>query len=292
MSAISFNTGRLLIQYARRLSPCGHVLCQGCLQSWFRSAPPAEDEMHDEEDPLALVYRTKTCPCCRAVVRSRPTQLFIIKSIASALDKAKSADSRRNSPPPDPDPWAGIFPDLEEIMSTDDDEDEETDEEDEDEYGWVYGEEGYGTDSDEEPYEGEYVNARWQPPSVHVEAADFLFDELTEQDFKMLRRGATVQMIELFGMTYSHSEGLSIVLDDGNRIYLGWNIQLHPTDYTGEEYVDHIVSDVFERSERWSIHEREDGSWTAWKLVRETEEVTFDTTDSEEWETYDDDEEE
>jgi len=248
--------------------------------------------MHDDDDPLALMYRTKTCPCCRAIVRSRPTQLFIIKSIASALDKAKPADSRRNSPPPDPDPWAGIFPDLDDIMSTDDDEDEETDDEGEDEYGWVYGEEGYGTDSDEEPYVGEYIPAKWQPPSVHVETADFLFDELTEQDFKMLRRGATVQMIELFGMTYSHIDGLSITLDDGNQIYLGWNIRLHPSDYTGEEYVDHIVSDVFERGERWMVEERDNGSWTAWKLVRATEEVSFDTTDSEEWEAYDDDEEE
>ena len=123
---------RLLIWSVFRLSPCGHVLCQGCLQNWFRSAPPVEDEMVDEDDPLSLLYRTKSCPCCRTVVRSRPTQLFIIKSIASALDKAKSSDSRRNSPPPDPDPWAGIFPDPDDAMSTDDDEDEETDEEDED----------------------------------------------------------------------------------------------------------------------------------------------------------------
>ena len=248
--------------------------------------------MYDDNDPLALVYRTKTCPCCRTVVCSRPTQLFIIKSIASALDKAKSPGFRRSSPPPDPDPWAGIFPDPDDPMSTDDDEGEETGEEEEDEFGWVYRAEGYGTDSDEEPYQGDYVPAKWQPPSVHVETTDFLFDELSEEDFKMLRRGATVQMIELFNMSYSHDDGLSIVLDDGNRIYLGWNIRLHPSDYTGEEYVDHIVSDVFEKSERWMVDEKEDGSWTAWKLVREAEEVTFDTTDSEEWEAYDDDEEE
>jgi len=247
--------------------------------------------MYDDNDPLALVYRNKTCPCCRATVRSRPIQLFVIKSIASALDKARSSSSRRNSPPPDPDPWAGIFPDTDDPMSTDDGEEEDTDEE-EDEYGWVFGEEGYGTDSDEEPYHGDYIPARWQPPSNHVEATDFLFDDLSEGDFKMLRRGATVQMIELFSMTYTHDDGLSIVLDDGNRIYLGWNIRLHPSDYAGEEYVDHIVSDVFERGERWMVDEREDGSWTARKLVKETEEVPFDTTDSEEWEAYDDDEEE
>jgi len=247
--------------------------------------------MYDDDDPLALVHRTKTCPCCRTVVRSRPTQLFIIKSIASALDKAKSGP-RRGSPPPDPDPWAGIFPDPDDPMSTEDDEEGETDEDEEAGFGWVSGEEGYGTDSDEEPYEGDYVPAKWQPPSVHVEANDFLFDELSEEDFKMLRRGATVQMIELFNMSYSHDEGLSIVLDDGNRIHLGWNIRLHPSDYTGEEYVDHIVSDVIERDERWVVHESGGGSWTAWKLVRETEEVTFDTTDSEEWEAYDDDDEE
>lgn len=269
------------------LSPCGHVFCQNCLQDWFRSAPPAEDEMYDDADPLALIYRTKTCPCCRTAVRSRPTQLFIIKSITSALNKVKPSGSRRNSPPPDPDPWAGIFPGPDDLLSTDEDEDE-TDEEDDDGFGWVYGEDGYGTDSDEEPYEGEYVPARWQPPSVHVEAADFLFDDLTRGDFKMLRRGATVQMIELFNMSYSHEEGLSISLDDGNRVYLGWNIRLHPSDYAGEEYVDYIVNDVFERGERWNVDERADGTWTAWRFVRESEEVTFDTTDSEQWEAYED----
>lgn len=274
------------------LSPCGHVLCQGCLQSWFKSAPPAEDEMWDDAD-YTLIYRTKTCPCCRTVVRSRPTQLFIIKSIASAFNKAKPSGLQRGSPPPDPDPWAGIFsPDPSDSTSTDEDEEEDTEEEDEDRYDWMYGEDGYGTDSDEEPYQGDYVPARWQPPSAHVETTDFLFDDLTEEDFKMLRRGATVQMIELFHMSYSHNEGLSIVLDDGNRIYVGWNIRLHPSDYTGEEYVDHVVSDVFERSERWNVDERSDGSWTAWKLVRESEEVAFDTTDSEEWEAYDDDDDE
>ena len=177
-------------------------------------------------------------------------------------------------------------------MSTDEDDEEETEEEEDDEFGWVYGGDGYGTDSDEETYHGDYVPTKWQPPSIRVETTDFLFDDLSEEDFKMLRRGATVQMIELFDMSYSHDEGLSVVLDDGNRIYLGWNIRLHPSDYTGEEYVDHIVSDVFERGERWMVDEREDGSWTARKLVREAEEMTFDTTDSEEWEAFGDDEEE
>ena len=187
--------------------------------------------MFDDNDPLALVYCAKTCPCCHTVVRSRPTQLFIIKFIVSALDKAKSSGPQRSSPPPDPDPWAGIFPDPDNPMSTEDDEDEEV------RFGWVSGEDGYGTDSDEEPYVGDYVPAKWQPPSVHVEANDFLFDELSEEDFKMLRRGATIQMIELFNMSYSHDEGLLIVFEDRNRIYLGWNIQLHPSDYTGEEYL-------------------------------------------------------
>jgi hypothetical protein len=247
--------------------------------------------MYDEADPLALVYRTKTCPCCRTAVRSRPTQLFIVKSITSALDKAKPSGSRRSSPPPDPDPWAGIFPDPDDPISTDDEE-EDTDEEEEDGYEWMYEEDGYGSNTDEEPYQGDYVPARWQPPLVHVEATDFLFDDLTGEDFKMLRRGATVQMIELFHMSYTHDEGLSIALDDGNRIYPGWNIRLHPSDYTGEEYIDHIVNDVFERGERWNVDERADGTWTAWKLFKESDEGAFDTTDSEEWEAYDDDEEE
>jgi hypothetical protein len=109
-------------------------------------------------------------------------------------------------------------------------------------------------------YEGGYIPAKWQPPSIHADTADFLFDELTEEDFKMPRGGATVRMIESFSMSYSHSAGLSIVLDDGNRIYLGWN-----------QYVDHIASDVFGRGERWVVDEVAGGSWTAWKIVRNRE---------------------
>ena len=61
------------------------------------------EERAHEADPLALIYRTKTCSCCRTVISSRPTQIFMIKAMVSALEKAKPSSSRRNSPPPDPD---------------------------------------------------------------------------------------------------------------------------------------------------------------------------------------------
>ena len=70
--------------------------------------------MYDEDEPDTLIYRKKTCPCCRAVVSSRPIPLFVVKSLTSALEKAKAqpgAPQRTTLPPDESNPWAGIFAD-------------------------------------------------------------------------------------------------------------------------------------------------------------------------------------
>ena len=126
----------LIVHIRCSLSPCGHVLCMTCLLGWFKAAPPGEDDM-DDEHPNALLYRTKTCPCCRTVVHSKPIPLYLIKSLASALDKSKApaGTTRRSPPPDDDDPWAGIFRDPRDVdayWSSDDEEDDE--DEDLDEY--------------------------------------------------------------------------------------------------------------------------------------------------------------
>ncbi|KAI1793469.1 hypothetical protein LXA43DRAFT_885630 [Ganoderma leucocontextum] len=281
------------------LSPCGHVLCVTCLQGWFKSAPAGDDEMMDDDYPDALLYRKKTCPCCRAVVRSRPIPLYLVKSIASALDKSKApAGAVRPSPPPDDeDPWAGIFRDHTEVddyWSTDHDEDEdEEDEDDEDEDGedgegydgedgyWSF--EGYGTGDDEERYDGPYVSAQWAPPSVLVSPDEYPFLEDDTEEFSMLRRGVTLQMIELFQMTYCHNTGLCAIVDGENEVHLGFNIELHPDDETGEEYMDWVLADVYDRPERWRVDNDHEGMWSAWRLIPADEDEEYDNTDSEVW---------
>ncbi|KAI0766152.1 hypothetical protein BD413DRAFT_571793 [Trametes elegans] len=286
------------------LSPCGHVLCMTCLLEWFKSAPPGEDEMMDEDYPDAILYRKKTCPCCRAVVKSRPIPVYLVKSLASAVDKAKAPPGvpRPSPPPDDEDPWVGIFQDpteYEGYWSTDEDEEEEEDdEEDEDEEGdddddyWSF--DGYGTGEDEDRYSGPYVHPRWAPPSANVSADEYPFIDSDSEEFKMLRRGATLQMIELFQMSYTHDNGLSAVVEDENVVRLGWNIELHPDDETGEEYIDWILTDMYDRPERWSVIEDEmDGSWVANRLVPQYEiEDEYENTDSEVWEAGDDDDDE
>ena len=102
--------GGTILKCTYSLSPCGHVLCLGCLQNWFRSAPGRDDDMYDD-DPDAVLYRRKTCPVCRSAVLSRPIPVFLVKSIAVALEKVKGNgnSSPRSSPPPEGDPWAGIL---------------------------------------------------------------------------------------------------------------------------------------------------------------------------------------
>ena len=249
--------------------------------------------MMDDDYPDALLYRKKTCPCCRAVVRSRPIPLYLIKSLASAVDKSKApAGAVRPSPPPDDeDPWAGIFRDPNDQedywSSDDDDEDEEEDGEDgemyedEDDY-WSF--DGYGTGEDEEQYEGQYVEPRWAPPSVHIPREEYMFLDDDAEQFSMLRRGATLPMIEVFHMSYDHDTGLCAFVEGGNAVFLGWNIDLHPDDETGEEYMDWILSDMYDRPERWRVTNNGDGvTWNAWKLVPEDEDEEYDNTDSEVW---------
>ncbi|KAI0369183.1 hypothetical protein BV20DRAFT_968377 [Pilatotrama ljubarskyi] len=280
------------------LSPCGHVLCMSCLLEWFKSAPPGEDEMLDDEYPDALLYRKKTCPCCRTIVRNRPIPLYLVKSLASAVDKARAPNgvARPSPPPDDEDPWAGIFrdpTDYENYWSTDedDDDDEEEDDEDDAEDGEEYDDDddywsfdGYGTGEDDERYDGPYVTARWAPPGAHVSADEYPYLDADSEEFKMLRRGATLQMIELFQMNYSHDLGLTAVVEDDNVVYLGWNIELHPDDETGEEYMDWILADMYDRPERWRmIHDALDGTWVAHRLVPQYEVEEYDNTDSEMW---------
>lgn len=277
-----------------------------CLQEWFRAAPPAEDEMYDDDTPDALVFRRKTCPVCRTTILSKPIPLFLVKSLASAFEKSKRLPGAppRLSPPPETDPWAGIFADP--ISSDGEDEDwsvggddGDGDDDEESDIGYHFGGgdddawpfEGYGTDDGGEPYDGEYIEAHWAPPTVYVSPEDYPFEDITEEQLSMLRRGATLQMIGLFNMSYTHEHGLHGIVDT-NELYLGWNIELNEEDQTGEEFMDFMAADVFERPDRWEKEDTADG-FVAWRLIREDEEEDYETTDSEAWAadlTIDDDE--
>ena len=223
--------------------------------------------------------------------------MYLIKSLASTLDKAKlPAGAARPSPPPDDeDPWAGIFRDPNEVddyWSSDEDDDEDDDEEEEedgdDDVGYegedYWSGDGYGTGEDEDHYEGPYINPRWAPPTVYIAPEDYPFLDDDAEEIVMLRRGATMQMIEIFHMSYDHDTGLCALVEDGNAVYLGWNIELHPDDESGEDFMDWILTDITARRDRWRIiNDDVYGTWTAWKLVPEDEDEEYDNTDSELW---------
>jgi len=274
------------------LSPCGHVLCQGCLQDWFRNAPVPQDEMNVDE-PLPLVFRKKTCPFCRATIRSRPLPLFVVKSLLSVLAKAKSRDgtnSLRPTPPPDlEDPWAEIFP-----LRSDSESDAESDEEDysEDEY-WAPFDLTYDDaedveelqeydDTSNDDYEGDWVAPSWEPPSNRAVTP---LDPEPSAD-ALLRRGATYGMIEMYDMQYSHGEGLTALVDD-MCLYLGWNIELTDDDEDGERFVAWCLEDMEIRPYRWSF----DDDRHVHRLVRRDALEEYDPTDSENWLGVDDEDE-
>ncbi|KAG6907140.1 hypothetical protein DXG01_010359 [Tephrocybe rancida] len=111
-----------------------------------KAPPSAEDDDIDPDeladDPNYILTRSKSCPCCRAVVKRRPIPAFLVKSIAGALSKHKAAaeaghSARVRSPSPtSDDPWKGLF------YSSDDDagdgfESSDEDEVYEDAIGWA-----------------------------------------------------------------------------------------------------------------------------------------------------------
>lgn len=272
----------LLKPYA--LSPCGHVLCVSCLQEWFKKAPPGDDEMYDDDDPDYLLFRKKTCPCCRGNIRNRPIPVFIVKSIASTLLKVRGTSPNTSSPtagspPADADPWEGLFPPDDEIEDYGSDDDDDDDEEDDD---WLDEDVfSYSTGSDEDTYDGDYVLPQWEPPATVIDEEDYLFDHLGHNDLNVLRRGATLAMLHEYDMYYVHDEGL-IALDElNNRIFLGWNISLSADDEDGSRYIEWVTRDMDDRPERWRMMHLDNGKYEAHRLVPEDDVCDYSDSDSE-----------
>jgi DNA-directed RNA polymerase subunit RPC12/RpoP len=104
------------------LTPCGHISCYGCLINWF-NADRQLDELEGDN-----VFRKKTCPQCRAVVRGRPVEAWNVKDMVAAVVKSglaldfpppvevdsNEAASGELAQPGLPlrDPWTDVFPPL------------------------------------------------------------------------------------------------------------------------------------------------------------------------------------
>ena len=243
------------------------------------------------DEPLPLILRKKTCPFCRAVIRSRPLPLFILKDLLSVLAKSKSsgaAGSVQSLPPPDlDDPWAEIFPPLRSGSESDEDDEEDLSEEDYwGPYGGIYDNDDdeddeededveelreYDDTSDDE-YEGEWVAPKWEPP-MHRAATPL--DPFPGTDV-LLRRGATYEMIEAYDVQYAHGEGLTALVN-GMCLYLGWNIELADEDEDGSAFLAWCLDDMEVNSYRWSL----EGDGHIYRLVRRDVLEEYESTDSE-----------
>ena len=246
--------------------------------------------MYDDSNPDYLLRRRKTCPCCRTNVRHRPIPVFTIKAIVTAIAKVKpqtGASLGRDLVSNDSDPWEGLFPDDDEEIDDygatdeeDEDEDEDVDEDDEENSSWYDEVFSYGTGSEDEAYRGAYVYPQWEPPTVHIDEDDYLFERLDESDLNCLRRGVTFGMLSEYEVEYKHDEGLIARDEAYNRIYLGWNIRLSADDELGDLYMQYIAEDMVGRPERWNIVGDDDGGFEARLLVPEEEVFEYQDTDS------------
>jgi Zinc finger, C3HC4 type (RING finger) len=102
------------------LSPCGRISCYSCLVKWFTFT--VDQGLGESEG----VFRKKTCPQCRALVRERPVEAWNVKDMVATLVKSSLvrdflplAEVNYNeatssvfvhSEAASHDPWASIFP--------------------------------------------------------------------------------------------------------------------------------------------------------------------------------------
>ncbi|KAH8832843.1 hypothetical protein DL96DRAFT_1704894 [Flagelloscypha sp. PMI_526] len=166
------------------LSPCGHCYCVDCLSSWFRQAPVPDIDLNDtemtpeqlQEDPSYIMHRQKTCPTCRAIVSRRPEPVFVVKSIAAAIAKARaqkqlSSTLPLSDEPSTDDPWKDLFP------PTDSEGSESSEGGDSDLEAYVYG----LVASDSEDGDDEIASVFYDLPSIEP-PIPFLHDSESDND--------------------------------------------------------------------------------------------------------------
>lgn len=256
-------------------------------------------------------------------MKYRPVPVFMIKSVVTVLKKVKSPHASSPASRHDlteDNPWKGIFASSEE----DGDDEESPLESDSDgldvwfrhshiahfetAVGGNASAESELEDEEEEDNDGYdddnlYTLPRWAPPSVSVTDYEFVDDDVPDT-LKLLQRGCSWDMLQNFDVSYSHRSGIVVSLrslnhlyasdddeDEGandinmHRVFLGWNISLHPGDIDGEDYMQDILREIKNIPERWQVtlSPQVPYSMDARRLVCVDDAEEFDTTDTEAW---------
>ncbi|KAH8110990.1 hypothetical protein DFH11DRAFT_1616418 [Phellopilus nigrolimitatus] len=247
------------------LSPCGHVLCQGCLQEWFRNAPKRANE--DDLDEIPTIYRIKTCPCCRSEIYSRPVPLFIIRNLVASF--ATEAQSSSTAVFSDIDPWMGIFPLDSELTDEELESDEDHYDSDADSASSIDarylglrifsdGEDNEDEEMDSEDDESDLnmVLPAWAPAFYRANVTRRAHPNVSQEHLELLQRGATLQMIERFRMRLDREEGIVAWANEGTEVYLGWNIALPDDDHAdGRVFMAWVDSNTMDYPESWLFDE-------------------------------------
>ena len=69
---------------------------------------------------------------------------------------------------------------------------------------------------------------------------------------------------------------------------IGLDVDIASSSHTAGDIMAWIEADVYNHPERWDREDEVDGTWVAWRLVREDEDLDYDNTDSEAYD-FDDD---
>ncbi|KAJ8503068.1 hypothetical protein ONZ45_g11183 [Pleurotus djamor] len=156
-------------------------------------------------------------------------------------------------------------------------------------------ENGSEEEGEDQEYDREdiYVPMRWEPP-YHGVPEDFSYS-VSNEVWKLLRRGCTPLMIQKYNMRYTHEQGITAIVQNVRSgdlvipgrltIYLGWNLSLNPEDRNGEAFITDMLTEMSESPERWLLDasHRSGDSWEAHRLisVSEVDSEEYESTESE-----------
>ncbi|KAF7298505.1 Ring finger domain-containing protein [Mycena kentingensis (nom. inval.)] len=106
---------------------CGHSFCRTDLEDWFQGALNRHRTQYPHYNlnaqpaiphnllgfGVAAAFQmpqpSYTCPKCRAAVRSKPIQNFVVKHVVELVAKSMRETSPKKVVAPNPNPWARFF---------------------------------------------------------------------------------------------------------------------------------------------------------------------------------------
>ncbi|KAF8336586.1 uncharacterized protein EI90DRAFT_3119834 [Cantharellus anzutake] len=211
-----------LISRPHIIPGCGHEFCGLCIRDWLTKSQAGAHE----------------CPTCRKPIRTRPFKAYILPSVLEIVKNATpselvtpvKASADKGDQPHGTDLWAGIdFEDEESESEAGGTNSSEQDGQAASEVEILEGESDDDDDNEaDEPGEAGHwtmpvpIPALFEHPQLEVQRPG-LWNNLSERERILVRRGASLRMIEELELQWSEQDGITGILGE-YHYHFGWKI--------------------------------------------------------------------